>query len=71
MPLRVFSILITRLMAMKTSNVPTIDLEAAAADPSQLQLLDLACRDHGFFLLKNHGIQKIINEMWKIGRAHV
>ena len=64
MPLRVFSILITRLMAMKTSNVPTIDLEAAAADPSQLQLLDMACRDHGFFLLKNHGIQKIINEMW-------
>ena len=49
---------------MKTSNVPTIDLEAAAADPSQLKLLDLACRDHGFFLLKNHGIQKVINEMW-------
>ena len=56
MPLNVFSILITRLLAMKTSNVPTIDLEAAAADPSQLKLLDLACRDHGFFLLLRYAL---------------
>lgn len=50
---------------MKASNVPTIDFASAITDPSQLKKLDSACRDHGFFLLKNHGIQSIINDMWK------
>ena len=48
---------------MNQANVPTIDLQKAGSDPSQLNLLDLACRDHGFFLLKNHGMQKEIDEM--------
>ena len=43
---------------MNQANVPTIDLQKAGSDASQLKLLDLACRDHGFFLLKNHGMQK-------------
>ena len=50
---------------MKISNVPTIDFQTAKTDPSQLKLLDSACRDHGFFLLKNHGMQSIINDMWQ------
>ena len=50
---------------MKISNVPTIDFKTAKTDPSQLKLLDSACRDHGFFLLKNHGMQSIINDMWQ------
>jgi isopenicillin N synthase-like dioxygenase len=51
---------------MKTPNVPLIDLQNAATDSEQLKLLDLACRDHGFFLLKNHGIQEEIDNMWKM-----
>jgi isopenicillin N synthase-like dioxygenase len=50
---------------MKISNVPTIDFLSAKTDPSQLKLLDSACRDHGFFLLKNHGMKLTINNMWK------
>ena len=50
---------------MKISNVPTIDFQTAKTDPSQLKLLDSACRDHGFFLLKNHGMQSTINDMWQ------
>ena len=43
--------------------VPTIDLR----DPDQEQLLslDAACRDHGFFLLRNHGIDTEVEKMWK------
>ena len=51
---------------MQTPNVPLIDLQNAATDSEQLKLLDLACRDHGFFLLKNHGIQGEIDDMWKM-----
>ena len=50
---------------MKISNVPTIDFQSAKTNPSQLKLLDSACRDHGFFFIINHGMQKEINEMWK------
>ena len=50
---------------MKASHVPTIDFALAKTDPDQLEQLDSACRDHGFFLLKNHGIQSAINAMWK------
>ena len=53
---------------MNQANVPTIDFQKARNDASQLKLLDLACRDHGFFLLKNHGIQKEINAMWQMSK---
>lgn len=36
------------------NTVPVIDLENI--DEPALKLLDMACRDHGFFLLKNHGL---------------
>tara|TARA_Y100001949_G_C15940164_1_gene309810 strand:+ start:147 stop:1082 length:936 start_codon:yes stop_codon:yes gene_type:complete len=42
--------------------VPTIDLQNP--DLGQLKSLDAACRDHGFFLLKNHGIGDAITQMW-------
>jgi isopenicillin N synthase-like dioxygenase len=44
--------------------VPTIDLEAAEKDVTVLEPLDAACRDHGFFLLRNHGMDAAIEEMW-------
>ena len=53
---------------MNQANVPTIDLQKARGDASQLKLLDLACRDHGFFLLKNHGMQKEIDDMWQMSK---
>ncbi|HJL96481.1 MAG TPA: 2-oxoglutarate and iron-dependent oxygenase domain-containing protein [SAR86 cluster bacterium] len=51
---------------MNQVNVPTIDLQKDRSKTSQLKLLDSACRDHGFFLLKNHGMQKEIDDMWKM-----
>jgi isopenicillin N synthase-like dioxygenase len=51
---------------MSTPNVPLIDLQKASKDKAQLKLLDAACRDHGFFLLKNHGMQDEINNMWSM-----
>ena len=53
---------------MNQANVPTIDLQKAGSDASQMKLLDLACRDHGFFLLKNHGMQKEIDDMWQMSK---
>ena len=53
---------------MNQANIPTIDLRKASTDASQLKLLDLACKDHGFFLLKNHGIQKEIDDMWEMSK---
>ena len=47
------------------TEVPVIDLVHAEQDPSALVPLDLACRDHGFFLLENHGIDEVIDEMWQ------
>lgn len=44
--------------------VPTLDLVKAEATPDALGRLDVACRDHGFFMLKNHGIQHEIDAMW-------
>lgn len=43
--------------------VPTVDLQNPDLD--QLKSLDAACRDHGFFLLKNHGIGNAITQMWE------
>jgi len=47
------------------SQVPTIDLELAEASSEIASDLDEACRDHGFFLLKNHGMEQEIEAMWK------
>ncbi len=43
-------------------SVPLISL--ADTGPRELEQLDSACRDHGFFLLKDHGMDEAINEMW-------
>jgi|TARA_B110000014_G_scaffold260733_1_gene251075 isopenicillin N synthase-like dioxygenase len=48
----------------KKTQVPVIDFKEANNSDSQLKLLNLACRDHGFFLLKNHGMQESIDRMW-------
>ena len=57
-----------RQVVMSNPNVPTINLEKAFSDDHQLQLIDSACRDHGFFLIKNHGIQKEIDDMWNMSK---
>ena len=49
---------------MSKNKVPVIDLKEGGLSHSQLKLLDLACRDHGFFLLENHGMQESIDRMW-------
>ena len=54
---------------MSKVKVPTVDLEKAKDDPSQLKSLDKACRDHGFFLLKNHGMQEEIDDMWRMSES--
>ena len=33
--------------------IPVIDLSSAKQDANQLDLVDMACRDHGFFLQKS------------------
>ena len=52
--------------------VPTINIDdyskGTLSDESQHQL-DQACRDHGFFLLKGHGMDTLIDEMWRQTRA--
>ncbi len=46
------------------SAVPTLDLAALQrGDKTEMAALDQACRDHGFFLLKNHGLE--LNKMWR------
>jgi isopenicillin N synthase-like dioxygenase len=48
--------------------VPIIDLDAAETHFEGLDLLDAACRDHGFFILSNHGIGPEIEAMWEASR---
>ena len=45
--------------------VPIIDLKEAERDVAALSPLDKACRDHGFFFLKNHGVDYAIEKMWE------
>lgn len=49
--------------------VPVIDLEQAETDLSVLEPLDHACRDHGFFLLRNHGMDEAIEHMWQAAES--
>ena len=49
--------------------VPTIDLTLAETSAAERLRLDTACRDHGFFLLKNHGIDLQIDAMWRASQA--
>ena len=46
------------------ANIPIIDLKKVE-DSNQIEQLSSACEDHGFFFLKNHGMEKEITEMWK------
>ena len=50
------------------ANIPIIDLKKAE-DSYQIEQLSSACADHGFFFLKNHGMEKEITEMWKESKA--
>jgi isopenicillin N synthase-like dioxygenase len=44
------------------NDVPTIDI--GKVDKHALQLVDRACRDHGFFKLVGHGLNDLIDRMW-------
>ncbi len=45
------------------SSVPTIDI--SAVDDHTLQQIDAACRDHGFFKLVGHGLNDLLDDMWR------
>lgn len=48
------------------SSVPTLDLvKLHNSDASELEIMAQACRDHGFFLLRNHGLDHQIEKMWQ------
>lgn len=49
--------------------VPTIDLARVDSDPKGLGALDAACREHGFFLLTGHDIDREIEQMWAASAA--
>ena len=49
--------------------IPVIDLSSAKQDANQLDLVDMACRDHGFFLLINHGMLEEIEAMWEVSSS--
>ena len=43
--------------------VPNVDISHPTA--TSLEALDLACRDHGFFLLSGHGLDDLIARTWE------
>lgn len=47
--------------------VPVVDL--TRPDQTSLDALDMACRDHGFFLLTGHGLDSLIDRTWDATRA--
>ncbi|MFT7687831.1 MAG: isopenicillin N synthase-like dioxygenase [Candidatus Azotimanducaceae bacterium] len=49
-------------------SVPLIDLAEAEGSKFDFSPMDEACRQHGFFLLKNHGMDHEIEEMWKLSK---
>ena len=49
------------------NTVPVVDL--TRPDRTSLDALDLACRDHGFFLLTGHGLDELIAQTWDATRA--
>lgn len=44
------------------ANAPIIDLNSI--EDAALAAIDAACRDHGFFLLKGHGLEAVSERMW-------
>ena len=52
---------------MGTPPVPIIDVGSPLA--GQLDALDSACRDHGFFLISGHGLDDVIDRTWVAARA--
>ena len=49
-------------------DVPTIDLVGAENHMDPLRPIDQACRNHGFFLLRNHGMDEEIARMWQASK---
>lgn len=52
--------------------IPIIDfdgLNKRRPSSDALQKIDAACRNHGFFLIKNHGLSSLVDELWVQTRA--
>ncbi len=49
------------------SLVPIVDVSRPLT--GQLEALDAACRDHGFFLIAGHGLDELIEQTWATARA--
>lgn len=52
---------------MSTPLVPLIDVSRPL--DAQVDALDTACRDHGFFLLAGHGLDSVIDATWLAARS--
>ncbi len=48
------------------SMVPIIDI--SAINTNQLSALDMACRNHGFFLITGHGLNTLIDKTFSVSR---
>lgn len=46
--------------------VPIVDVSRPL--DGQLDALDAACRDHGFFLLAGHGLDEVVDATWAVAR---
>jgi isopenicillin N synthase-like dioxygenase len=57
----------TERVVTARSLVPTIDISGDV--DGQLDALDAACREHGFFLLSGHGLDRVIADTWTAARA--
>ncbi len=51
---------------MSTPPVPVIDVSRPL--DGQLEALDAACRDHGFFLIAGHGLDGVVDATWAAAR---
>lgn len=49
------------------NTVPIVDI--SRPDQTSLDALDIACRDHGFFLLAGHGLDALIEQTWTTTKA--
>ncbi|MDA0371934.1 MAG: hypothetical protein O3C62_12100 [Actinomycetota bacterium] len=46
------------------NKVPVVDV--SRPDATSLDALDMACRDHGFFLVSGHGLDDLIARTWRV-----
>ena len=59
-------------MTQPSEQIPVIDYAAlitAGNRSTQLGAIDRACRDHGFFLIENHGLEEQFDDVWQVTQS--